>query len=349
MSESNVTKLMLDVSDERWAAFVHAMPDATIFHHPAWINLLAECYGYRPFVVALCNERGEITAALPMIEINSSLTGRRWVCLPFTDHCNPLRRGDTPLGELFAYLRELQITRGVPHVEIRSAIPYDDGPLYEDHSQVVHTLKLSADAQATYRNFHRTKVKQCIAKAEREGVRVRWADSRRDLYAFYDLHLGTRHRLGVPIQPRRYFELLWERIIDTGLGFILLAYKDSVPVAGVVLLAYNSVLMEKHGASDRDYWNMRPNHLLLWTSIRWGCEHGYSVFDFGKTQIENAGLRSFKNGWGTEESILTYSVLADAPPGHATDRLSGLTRTVIRRAPRWVCRMTGELLYGHFA
>ena len=76
---------------------------------------------------------------------------------------------------------------------------------------------------------------------------------------------------------------------------------------------------------------------------------GYSVFDFGKTHIGNAELRSFKNGWGTEESVLTYSVLTDASPNHATDHLSGLTRAVIRRVPRWVCRMTGELLYGHFA
>ena len=46
--------LILEPSDERWIAFTASKPLANIFHHPAWINLMAECYGYRPFVVAVC-------------------------------------------------------------------------------------------------------------------------------------------------------------------------------------------------------------------------------------------------------------------------------------------------------
>ena len=342
------THLLLDPSDERWVAFVHSVPSANIFHHPAWIDLMAECYGYRPFVIAICGDKGEIRAGLPLMEVNSSLTGRRWVSLPFTDHCNPLCHGDTPPRELFAHLSELQVEHDVPRVEIRSAIPYN-GQVYKDNSQVWHLLKLSTDPQKVFRNFHRSQVKRNIARAEGDGVTVRWAEKKFDLNTFYDLHLKTRHRLGVPIQPKRYFELLWERIIDAGLGFILLAYKDSIPIAGGVFLTCQSTLTYKYGASDRDYWRFRPNHLLFWTSIRWGCEHGYSLFDWGKTDINNLGLRSFKNGWGAQESILTYSVLSATPPSRIMDRLSGIMGATIRHTPSWVCRVTGELLYGHFA
>jgi len=90
MLDQNAAKLLMVPSDERWVAFVNSIPNANIFHHPAWIGLMAECYGYRPFVVALCDEKGEITAGLPLMEVNSWLTGRRWVSLPFTDHCHPL-------------------------------------------------------------------------------------------------------------------------------------------------------------------------------------------------------------------------------------------------------------------
>lgn len=339
--------LLLDPSDARWVAFVNSMPDANIFHHPAWINLMAECYGYHPFVIAICNEKGDIKAGLPLMEVNSLLTGHRWVSLPFSDHCNPLYHGDAPPPELFEYLAELKMKHDVARVELRSTISCD-GDVYKDNSQVLHLLRLSADAEKVFRNFHPSQVQRNIARAERDGVKVRWAEDKSDLDIFYDLHLKTRHRLGVPVQPRWYFELLWRRIIDAGLGFILLAHKDSVPIAGGVFLTYKTTLVVKYSASDSDYWRFRPNHLLIWTSIRWGCEHGYSLFDWGKTSVDNVGLRNFKNGWGSQESVLTYSVLSAVPPNHITDRLSGITGTFIRHAPRWMCRATGELLYRHF-
>lgn len=339
--------LLLDPSDERWMAFVDSVPDANIFHHPAWINLLAECYGYRPFVIAIRNEKGDIQAGLPLMEVDSLITGRRWVSLPFSDHCSPLCHDDAPPPELFEYLAELQVEHDVARVELRSTIPCD-GDVYRDNSQVLHLLRLSADADKVFRHFHPSQVQKNIARAERNGVEVRWAEDKSDLDIFYDLHLKTRQRLGVPIQPRRYFELLWKRIIDAGLGFILLAHQDSVPMAGAVFLTYKTKLVAKYSASDSNYWRFRPNNLLFWTSIRWGCEQGYSLFDWGKTSVDNVGLRNFKSGWGSQESVLTYSVLSATPPNHITGRLSGITEPFFRHAPKWVCRATGELLYRHF-
>jgi len=81
---------LLDPLDARWAAFVESIPQANIFHHPAWANLLAECYGYRSFIIALIDENETICAGLPVLEVSSALTGRRWTSLPFTDYCQPL-------------------------------------------------------------------------------------------------------------------------------------------------------------------------------------------------------------------------------------------------------------------
>lgn len=339
---------LLGPSDKRWAEFVDSMPGGNVFHHPAWVGLLAKCYGCRPFVIGLCDHDGEIRAGLPLMEVDSPLTGRRWISLPFTDHCSPLYHGDSLPSELFEYLRELQTEHGVPSVELRTALP-QIGPVYQDNGQVLHFLRLSTDPQEVFSSFHHSQVRRNISRAEREGVTVRWAQDERDLDAFYDLHVGTRHRLGVPVQPRRYFELLWRRLIRAGLGFILLAYRDGLPIAGGVFLTYKTTLVYKYGASDRSYWQYRPNHLLFWTAIRWGCENEYGLFDWGKSDKDNEGLRRFKDRWGTEESVLTYSVLAASPPTDISDRLAGPVSTLIRHTPPWVCRATGELLYGHFA
>jgi CelD/BcsL family acetyltransferase involved in cellulose biosynthesis len=148
----------------------------------------------------------------------------------------------------------------------------------------------------------------------------------------------------------RFFRLLWERLICRGLGFVLLAHKDSQLLAAAVFLHCNQTLTNKFSASDPAYWKLRPNNLLLWHAIRWGCEHGYRVFDWGRTDLDNQGLRQFKLGWGSEEQIVQYSVLADREPrGPVDGKAHQLLTSLIQRSPTWVCRVTGELLYRHIA
>jgi lipid II:glycine glycyltransferase (peptidoglycan interpeptide bridge formation enzyme) len=331
----------------RWISFVNSIPHANIFHHPAWINLMAECYGYRPLIVALCDNNSEIQSGLPIMEVKSCITGHRWISLPFTDHCMPLSLDETSAMELFEHLSELRLKYDLPCVEIRSAIQ-NNNQGYRDIHQVLHTQALSTDVNEIYMNFNRN-VKRSISKAEKGEVRIRRAEGQHDLEIFYYLHWKTRHRLGVPIQPKRFFRLLWQYIINAGLGFILLAYKDKVPIAGGVFLTYKTTLVHKYSASDIDYWQYCPNHALYWSSIRWGCENGYQLLDWGKTNISNTSLRSFKNQWGAQEVPLAYTIISNPMTNHLTDRLSGIMGGFIRCLPKWVCRMIGELLYKHLA
>ena len=101
----------------------------------------------------------------------------------------------------------------------------------------------------------------------------------------------------------------------------------------------------------QDFLKLRPNDLMLWHALRWGCENGYQVFDWGRTDLGNDGLRNFKRGWGSEERLLHYTVFADQPPTHKPlrDNYKHLLQTVIQHSPLWVCRLAGELFYVHSA
>jgi CelD/BcsL family acetyltransferase involved in cellulose biosynthesis len=162
------------------------------------------------------------------------------------------------------------------------------------------------------------------------------------------MQLETRHRKGIPVQPRKFFDLLGKHILAQGLGFILLAYKDDQCLAGGLFLHWQHTLTYKYAVSSSKGQQYRPNNLLSWTAMRWGCENGYTVFDLGRTELENEGLRRFKNGWGAEESPLPYSVLSAKSQDTGNDKLMSLMSTFIQKAPPWVCRVTGELLYRHF-
>jgi hypothetical protein len=52
--------LSLNPSDQRWMDFITSQQQALLFHHPVWINLIAENYAYRPFVLVVVNKQGEM-------------------------------------------------------------------------------------------------------------------------------------------------------------------------------------------------------------------------------------------------------------------------------------------------
>jgi CelD/BcsL family acetyltransferase involved in cellulose biosynthesis len=343
-----MTVKVRETTDPAWAEFVLGHPDATIFHHPAWASLLAECYGYRPFVLASLDARGKIDAGMPFMEVDSPLTGHRWVSLPFSDFCTPLYRDPTALNALVEYLVCQERQQAIPRVEIHAGIPGGDG-VFHAASFVWSRVRLNASADAMLKTFDKTRVREPIRAAARRGVDVRQCTSKSGLYTFYDMLADTHQRLGVPVQPKRFFSLVWDRLIEKGLGFLLLAYKDSAPIAGTLYLHHGEMLTAKYNASLLEFWGLRPNHLVYWSGIRWGCENGYRYFDFGRTAVDNQHLRDFKQGWGAEEEPLPYTTISGREPNVPSRRSREIISVVIRRSPLFVCRALGEMLYGHYA
>ena len=322
---------LLELGDPRWAELSAARADALPFHLPSWSRLLAECYGFRPFVAARLRH-GAVEAGLPVLEVRR----RRWVALPFTDACPPLG----PLGA------ELDRARGRATLEVRSALHGAEGVPAAWH----HVLALDADPERVRAGFHRSQVQRSIKRAERDGVTVRVATTERDLTeTFYALHVRTRRRLGAPVQRRRFFSLLWRHMLAEGHGYALLAEHEGRPAAAAVFLTAGETVVYKYGASDERLWSVRPNHAIFWHAIRAACADGCARFDFGRTDFADEGLREFKLGWGAQESELVYSSLGAAPhaPGRA-GRSTAAVRHVLRTSPPWVCRAAG-LLYGYAA
>jgi CelD/BcsL family acetyltransferase involved in cellulose biosynthesis len=334
--------LALDLDDPRWLAFVGASGSATPFHHPSWARLLSECYGYHAFALAI-EERGVITAGMPVMEVKRPLGARRWVSLPFTDYCAPLV-GEGERSQFLAQAKQQADGAGVSQIEVHA--PLDGSGIHSRAEGVIHTLQLSPDPEMVRRLFHKSQVIRSINRAEKEHITVRKGQSAADLTnAYYWLHVRTRRKLGVPVQPRRFFDLLWENMLSRDLGFVLLAYSGATAIAGAVFLAWNGTTTYKYGASNPDYLRLRPNHAIFWEAIRWSSENAFHTFSFGRSDADNKGLREFKNGWGTHEEELRYSGIGGDPRGIPLGGMVGALGVVIRHSPLWVTRSLGEILY----
>jgi CelD/BcsL family acetyltransferase involved in cellulose biosynthesis len=153
----------------------------------------------------------------------------------------------------------------------------------------------------------------------------------------------------MPVQPWRFFQLIFSNLIEKGRGFILLAQQDDHCLAAGLFLHWNHTLTYKYSASSDKGQNLRPNHLLTWTAIRWGCEHGFQSFDFGRTDVNDEGLRTYKHRWGAEELPLNYFTIPGRSEQPSSGKLMRTMQTIIQNSPVWVCKLAGEALYKHFA
>jgi len=326
-------------------ALVEAAPHATVFHTAGWARVLKEAYNYTPAYFADMDDT-KISTLWPIMEVDSRLTGKRGVCLPFTDFCAPITNGRPSFQDGFDCLRANGTARGWKRIEIRGGQPdLKDAP--NAASYYIHTLPLGKSEPELMADF-RESTRRNIRKAQKSGVTVTFDTAGESLRTFYRLNCITRKRHGLPPQPFSFFEKLREHILGKGNGLTVTAHHGGRPIAAAVFLHFRDTALYKYGASDPAHQHLRSNNLVMWEAIRHYNAHGVKSFHFGRTEPDNPGLLQFKRGWGTAEEMIhyyTYDLQKETfVPGSGHPRaFHGL----FRKLPIPLLRLAGTLLYRH--
>ena len=341
-------------TDASWEKFVTNQENSTIFHTGAWARVIKESYNYLPQYHILEDKDNQMRAAIPFYFINCRLTGRRLVCLPFSDYCWPLGKDEADIGLLLKETKETikDTTNPASYLEIRGwqnnvSGAQPDLISYDYYTRYV--LELEPGLEALNRNLHDS-VRRGIRQAERRDVTARLSNSEEDMERFYRLHMATRKKLGVLPQPHTFFKSIFTHIISQGLGFVGVAECEGKVVAGVVFLTHGDTIYYKFNASDEKYLQRRPNHLIIWEAIKYACADHYKYFDFGRCTPEEEGLRIFKTRWGAKEFPLTYYYFPERK-GFTSLKESSLSYRAMKIfshiMPQWVCQVAGSFLYKH--
>lgn len=329
-----------------WDTLVASHPASTVFHTAAWAEVLTRSYGHHPQYLAAW-DGPTLVGLLPLMEVNSPLTGRRGVSLPFTDWCPPLCSERVPADQLWSAAMATGKLRGWNYLELRGdqALPPAATPSLQFWG---HSLELAADAETLFGRLHPS-VRRAVRKARKEGVQVEISPTAEALEAFYRLHVQTRRRHGLPPQPARFFGQIHQRLLARGLGFVALARCGGRPVAGAVFFQFGHKAVYKYGASVGDSSPVRANNLVMWEAIRWLAAHGCRHLDLGRSSLWNEGLRRFKRGWGAQERLISYCKydLRQDTFVQDQDRSRGWHTAVLARLPTPVLRWLGALLYRH--
>ncbi len=323
-----------------------------MFHSLAWLGALNRTYGYRIVAYTTSGPGEMLHNAIVCCQIQSWVTGRRLVSLPFSDHCEPLVENEDDLKLLLNELQQDALRERCRYIEIRplTAIPVSCLQPSVTARCSLHQLDLQPELDGIFRNFHQSSIRRKILRSQRERLEYEEGSADWHLDAFYHLFVATRRRHGLPPPPRDWFENL-ASCFGPALK-IRIALKGRRPVASILTVCFNNTLAYKYGCSESRYHNLGGVHLLLWTSIQEAKAAGLRLFDLGRTDAGQAGLITFKNRWGAKESILTYSrFAAEGPPTHMMDfpasRWKSAARRLLAHMPPPVLSLMGRMLYRH--
>jgi CelD/BcsL family acetyltransferase involved in cellulose biosynthesis len=333
--------------DARWGELVDSHPRASVFHSPKWMRALHAVYGYEPVAVTTCAPGTRLTNGLAFCRIRSWLTGRRFVSLPFSDHCEPLIHRPEELDEMLLQMKRYVAEDQWKYIEIRpvSSEPSSHTEFGRLVTYCFHRLDLSLSSEKLFHNLHKDCVQRKIRRAEREKLTYEEGTSEDLLQKFYRLLVMTRRRQYLPPQP-----LDWFRGLIAAFGSdlkIRVASKDGVAVASILTLSHKKSMIYKYGCSDTAFNNLGGTALLFWKTIGEAKDAGLETLDMGRSDANNQGLIAFKEHWGAVKTSISYWMYPNRPPRPSSGWKTSVTKRIVSAAPDLVLETVGKLLYRH--
>jgi GNAT acetyltransferase-like protein len=338
-------------SDRRWTELVNRHRRASVFHTGGWLKALQRTYGYEPVVFTTSSPTNDLKDALVFCRINSWLTGRRLVSLPFSDHCDPLCDSFENEEFLNNFLRTELVRQKWKYIETRPKTGKlgrggESGSFLPAATYFLHTLNLRPDLSEVFQSLDNDSARRRIQRAERAGLIERCGTSDDLLSSFYGLFVMTRSRHRIPPSPYAWFRNLIHFQGDA--LTIRVAYYDEKPIAAILTLRFRDTVYYKYGCFDVRFKRLGAMPWLLWKGIEAAKRSGAVDFDMGRTEEDNTGLVKFKNRWVPRPTQLIYWKF----PGPVVLRSAEgwklkMAECVFEHMPCWLLPIVGRLIYPH--
>ena len=284
----------------------------TFFHYSAWLVFVRRAIGLREPVEeahTILEINGEPSGAFPLFIIG----GNRGVSLPLGDYGGPVLSSLD--GSEAALLTLLEKSGKLGSVRAKS-VPEAMHPAFRSAGfrigphMSTFILDLHKGIGGHSEHSIRRDARRGIRSAWKAGVAIREATTDGDDPEKYSgLHMETASRLGIPERGPQFFRLLWNEIIQSGLGRATFAESDGRAIAGLICL-----LNPRQGAvhvysnvSNPRASELHANDLLYWDALTWASDSGYNHVDMGLSPLDpEHNLCRFKQKWGSERRVLYY-------------------------------------------
>jgi FemAB-related protein (PEP-CTERM system-associated) len=304
----------------QWERYLQTSPLATFAHELGWRNVVEKTYQHTPYYF-MAIEGHSVEGLLPLFLIRSRIFGKFFATAPYLSYGGLLAKDLTIASALVDAAWQLAQVERAKYIEIRGL------------QQVGHTLSLknkyctlllplTLGAETLWRQFE-GRARKAVSKALRSGLSVERGHHLVEVFA--DVLSRHMRELGTPFHCLRFYRRILAEFPEQ--SEILMVLHERQYLGGLLLVASKGIIFPLYGGVLTTYRNLAPMSLLVWETIRYGCERGFACLDFGRSQWES-GTYLFKRQWAARPVPLFYEYhlapgvrMADMDPNNPKFRL----------------------------
>lgn len=303
-SQITVTIVNAAPQDDEFCAFSESHPDASIYHHPAWLRCVEGSYRLSAFH-HLARRDGRIAGFLPLYAMRTLKGERAGVSSPFSNYGGPLAEDDAVTEALLQAAAETAARERWSYLEFKHR---HAGDAVRDWRHVDHfcspVVELGSLAvEEVWEKKVRGKARNQVRKAQQSGLELR-EGLEREYHDFLSIYTESMRDLGTPGHGKAWFSNLKKHLASRLVNLVV--YHEGRPIGGAIVLREREGAILQYCLCLRSFRRMCPNNMLYWGAIERGVQDGWQYFDFGRSRM-GEGTHKFKLQWGAEDLTTPYS------------------------------------------
>jgi lipid II:glycine glycyltransferase (peptidoglycan interpeptide bridge formation enzyme) len=168
--------------------------------------------------------------------------------------------------------------------------------IHRAYAHIIHTDKHSYDE--LFRSVYEYKIRKNLKRAKDSGLKIISGNDEKIMSDYYSLYILSSKRWG---QSRPKYSLdFFHKFLNAPYFQVKIVLYENVPVAGLVILKFESQIFCWFGAMNKEYSNIRSNDFLYDNVIHEAIDAKIPIVNFGSSgKLE--GVRKFKESLGAEE------------------------------------------------
>jgi serine/alanine adding enzyme len=288
----------------QWQRYLQTSPQATFAHELGWRNVVAKTYEHTPYYF-MAMEGHSVEGVLPLFLIRSRVFGKFLATAPYLSYGGLLAKDPTVASALVNAASELAQAVRAKYVEIRG-LQQVGHTLSLKNKYCTLVLPLTSSAETLWKQFE-GRARKAVSKARRSGLAVVRGHHLVEVFA----EVLSRHMrdLGTPFHRTPFYRNILAEFPDQ--SEILMVHRAGQYLGGLLLVTSKGTISPLYGGALTEYRLLSPMSLLIWETIRYGCEQGFACLDFGRSRWES-GTFLFKRQWAARPIPLSYEYhLAD--------------------------------------
>ncbi len=285
---------------QTWDSYVSNHPHGSVFHLSSWQNLIQFSFAHLPFHLIAKNQTGDIVGLLPLFLVRSRIFGRMLISTPQAAYGGILADSEAISDGILTKAKALAQKENVQFLELRNFHALEAPSLTTKDLYVTFRQELSSDSEKIFLSIPRKTRAEC-----REGIKngLEFRVNEIGIDEFYTVYSRSVRDLGTPVFSKRLFAN-GPRVFGDNCKLFSVHWKGKL-VSAVWTLFYRNEVIPYYGGTIREYNRLAVNNFMYWMLIRYGCEKGFRVYDFGRSK-KGTGSFDFKKRWGQVMTDLPY-------------------------------------------